>query len=363
MNDLKVTFRGYLAETLPSGEVRHRVRVEGNPRKRIRIPVGPDDPAFSEHYYAARAGQKVEPGPARPRLPIKSADALIRDYLDWLEMKVQAGQMSALTLKQRQSLLIRSLDTRDEFGERIGDLHFDLPPAAFVLMRDGWGDKTGQADNALKGFSAVYKWAKDRGKVASNPVLGVARVHKSGGGAVPWSAADLRAFLDRHSSGSTARRWLMLALFTAARISDTVRHGRQHEVIRDGIVWLDWQPIKAGSSFVSLPVAPQLLHELRAAKVEGKTYLLSQHGRPYRSPEGLRNMVQAWTGQAGLENRSQHGVRKALGELLAEAGCSQHQIMSVMAHTKPATSAIYTEKADRRRMAALAMDGIKNIVL
>jgi integrase len=172
---------------------------------------------------------------------------------------------------------------------------------------------------------------------------------------VPWSAEDINAFLEVHRAGTTARRWLLLALFTGARIGDTYQHGRKDEVTRDGEIWLEWQPKKKGSAFVSIPLAPQLLEELRAPKVEGRAYLLSEHGRPYRTPESLRRMIQAWTKSAGLQNRSQHGVRKAMGDLLAERGCSQHQIMAVMAHTKPTTSAVYTKNADRRRMAAQAI--------
>jgi hypothetical protein len=52
-----------------------------------------------------------------------------------------------------------------------------------------------------------------------------------------------------------------------------------------------------------------------------------------------------------------------MGELLADAGAIQHQIMAVMAHTQPATSAIYTNKADRRRMATDAMDSIREFSL
>lgn len=360
---LKIRFRGYVPETLPSGEVRHRVRVEGQPRQRIRIPVGPDDPAFSEHYHAARAGQK--PGEAKPRPPVArmSADELVRDYLDWVEAQVTAGQMSALTLKQRRSLMARSLNTLDITGERLGALHVELPSEAFVMIRDGWGSRTAQADNALKAFSAAYKWAIERGRIQVNPLVGVRRVHITKGGAVAWTAADLKAFLKQHGPGSPARRWLFLALFTACRIGDVILLGRRHEEIRGDQVWLDWQPSKKGSAFVSIPIAPQLLSELRLAKIEGPAYLLTTHGKPYKTPESFRRMVQAWTGQAGLTGRSQHGVRKAMGELLAEAGCSQHQIMAVMAHTKPTTSAVYTQNADRRRLAEVAMQGIRHIQL
>ena len=358
MTDLKVRFPGYVPEPMKSGRIRHRVRVEGNPKKRIRIPVGPDDPSFTEHYYAARAGQTVEEKAKAPAAR-HSLDELCRDYLEWLEGQVAAGNMSKLTLKQRASLLHQVCQMTDPEGERMGSLHGDLPPEGIMHIIDQWGPRTAQADNSRKALSAAYKWAMPRGRATANPCAGIANVHKSAGGAVPWTTADVDKFLKTHGPGTTARRWLFLAMFTACRISDIRILGRPHEVVRDGVTFLDWQPKKKGSAFVSVPIAPQLLAELRATKVEGRSYILSAHGRTYRSTAALHERIRRWVKQAGLTNRSQHGLRKAMGELLAEQGATQHQIMAVMAHTKPATSAIYTERADRRRMAVAAMDAIR----
>lgn len=360
MTDVKVKFPGYVPETMRSGETRHRVRVEGQPKRRIRIPVGPEHPAFSEHYYAARAGHTVDTPPPPPAATPGSVDEIVRDYLIWVEAQVAAGDMSPLTLKQRRSLLKTVCDMPDPEGERMGDLHHELPREGIVHILDQWGGRTAQADNSRKALSAAYKWAKARGRVKTNPCEGIANVHKSRGGATPWRPEDVRKFLKHHGPGSTARRWLYLAMFTACRISDARILGRPHEVARDGVIFLDWQPGKKGSAFVSVPIFPQLLQELRAARVEGPCYILSQHGRPYRTTASLHERVRRWTRDAGLENRSQHGLRKAMGELLAEAGATQHQIMSVMAHTKPATSAIYTDRADRRRMAIAAMESIRD---
>jgi integrase len=359
---MKVKFPGYVPEKLPSGTTRHRVRVEGDKRRRIVIPVGPDDPAFTEHYYAARAGQRVEAAPCKPVIR-HSLDELVRDYLDALEAQVTAGNASPLTLKQRRSLLAQVCDMADPNGERMGTLHHQLPPEGILHIIDQWGSRTAQADNSRKALAAVYRWAIPRGRAEMNPCAGIANVHRSRGGATPWTAADIQAFLDAHGPGSTARRWLLLATFTACRISDARILGRRHEVIRDGVTFLDWQPVKKGSAFVSVPIAPQLLEELRAAKVEGPAYILNDYGRPFRSTASLHERVRRWVRSAGLEARSQHGLRKAMAELLAEMGATQHQIMAVMAHTKPATSAIYTDRADRRRMAIEAMKSVEGIAL
>ncbi|MDO6799401.1 site-specific integrase [Shimia thalassica] len=357
---MKLKFPGYVPEKMKSGETRHRVRVEGNPKKRIRIPVGPSDPSFTEHYYAARAGYTVETKPVAPAAR-DSLDELARDYLDWFDAQVQAGNFDHKTLKQRKSLMTNACDFLDPEGERLGSLHHQMPPEGIVYMMDQWGDRTSQADNSKKAFSAMYRWAIPRGRATSNPCTGIRNTHKSKGGATPWSSDDVKQFLKFHGPGTSARRWLYLALFTTCRISDAVVLGRSNEVIREGVTFLEWQPKKKGSAFVAVPIMPQLLDELRAAKVEGKTYILNAYGRPFRTTAALHERIRRWVKEAELQNRSQHGLRKAMAELMAEQGATQHQIMSVMAHTKPTTSAVYTDKADRRRLAVAAIESVKSI--
>lgn len=354
MTDVRVQFRGYVPERLPSGEVRHRVRVEGQPKRRIRIPVGPDHPDFSEHYHAARVGKLVEDQPAKPLPKSGTLEARCAIYLAHLEQMVAAGRASPLTMKQRRPILKQVCMMLAPNGvTRMGDLDEHLPPTALRHIQDQYGARTGAADNAIKALSAAFNHRGGR-----NPAREVKKVHVSRGGATPWSTGDVRTFLDHHGPGTTARLWLMLALFSTARISDVVRLGRQHEVVRDGVVWIDFQPVKRGSAFASLPMMPQFIAAHRAMKVQGPTYILSSHGRPYRTPASLNQRIDRWTTDAGLSGRTQHGVRKATAELMAEVGCSDHEIAAVMAHTKVETSHIYTLKAERRRMANSAIKAI-----
>lgn len=346
---MRVRFRGYWSETLPSGTVRHLVRIEGQPKRKIRIPVGPDDPAFSEHYHAARAGQRLEAKTAPEPAPL-TLDALIADYLRHAEMATAAGRMNPATLRHKRSLLTRAADVLSPEGTRMGSLHRDLPPEAIEHIRDAWGARTGAADNLLKALRVVYDHAR-----LPNPARAVRRVHISRGGATPWTAADVRKFADRHPPGTMPHLWLTLALWTGARIGDLAILGRRHETRRDGALWLEWQPGKKGSARVSLPMAPALHAATRAMVVQGPTYLLNAHGRPFASEAVLGNSVRDWTTQAGLTGRSSHGLRKALAELLAEAGCSEHEIMAIMAHSQPMTSAVYTKGARRARLAQEAM--------
>jgi len=351
---MHVNLPGLLIERHRNGTRRYRVRVEGQPANRISIPVGPDDPDFLHHYHAARSGEVWVPGTAReaPR----SIDWITRRYLAYIEKMVEAGQMSDATLRQRRSVLTRLCDFKGEDG-RYGDLDMEAPARAFVEIRDAWAHHPGAADNLIKSIRAVYVWAMERGDIDHNPAAGIAAINRSPkGGAAAWTAADLKTFREAHPAGTTAHLWLTLQAFTACRIGDAIWLGRDNEAMYQGQTWLEWQPRKKGSALVSIPMLPPLHKATRAATVIGPTYLLSETGKPFASVEALRVRVQRWCTAAGLPGRSSHGVRKAVAEMMAEAGCTQHQIMAVMAHTQAKTSEIYTKGAQRR---ILAGDGLQ----
>ena len=60
--------------------------------------------------------------------------------------------------------------------------------------------------------------------------------------------------------------------------------------------------------------------------------------------------------QAGLPDACvMHGLRKTAARMLAEAGCSAHQIASITGHKSLAEIERYTKAADQKRMAAAAI--------
>ena len=357
---MRVDFPGLLIEPHRNGTLRYRVRVEGQKARRIAIPVAPDHPDFAHHYHAARAGEVW--ARLAPRAVQRSLDWLVDRYLGFLASMVQAGQMSPATLKQRRSILARLCDYRDPDGTRYGACDMDAPASAFVAVRDAWAAHPGAADNLIKSIRAVYTWSMERGEMSHNPAAGIAAINRNPkGGAVAWTAADLRRFREHHPPGTTAHLWLTLQAFSACRIGDAIWLGRDQEITVSGQVWLEWQPRKKGSARVSIPMLPPLWRATRAAKVVGPTYLLSETGKSFASVEALRVRVQRWCTAAGLEGKSSHGVRKAVAEMMAEAGCTQHQIMAVMAHTQAKTSEIYTRGAQRRILAADGVYALANL--
>ena len=355
---MQIKLAGLVVDKTPSGATRYRVRQEGNKTKRTTLPVDPHHPDFLHHYYAAREGRAWDAAPEHAEVQ-RSLDWLTARYLKFLDDMVAANQMSAATLKQRRSILTRLCDFTDPSGGRYGSFDMDAPTAAFIAVRDAWASRPGAADNLIKTIRAVYSWAMERDEIGYNPAVGIAPINKNPkGGATPWTAADLRAFKAKHSKGTTAHLWLTVQAFTACRIGDALWIGRPQEKTIDGQLWLEFQPRKKGSAFVSIPMLPPLVEATRASKVVGPSYILNDNGLPFTSVEALRVRVQRWCKTAGLENRSSHGVRKAMAELMAEAGSSQHQIMAVMAHTQARTSEVYTKGVQRRGLAAEGLNSL-----
>jgi len=353
---VKYDFPGLIRDRLPSGRIRWLVRVQGNPRKRITLPVGPDDPRFSELYHAARAGHKdpLKPTPAELATP-RSMDWLRHAYLDALERRVKNGQASPYTLKGHKSLLARLCDMKDADGDRYGGNSLEAPQSAFVAARDAIAETPGAADNMMKAARAMYEWAIEVGHCTANPARGVRKINKGGGGARPWKPDDLLRYRERHPPGTMAHLALTIFMFTACRREDAPLLGRQHEVEWEGMTWLDWQPRKKGSARVMIPMMPPLLRAVRDMTVIGPTYLMTEHGRPFRSPAAFGNKFRQWCDEADLNHLSAHGIRKATGELLALEGASQYHIMSILGHTQAKTSEVYTKGVERARLAAEAM--------
>lgn len=355
MAGVKVDFPGLLKEAMPSGNFRYRVRVEGNPRKRIALHVNPDHKNFREHYRAARAGVELPPDVSPVDTAIRgSVSWLARKYGIWLEEQVAVGLRSQKTLKQDRRTL--------EFLEReCGEYAMVIPTAELLRMRDAMVHTPAAADAFIKNISAMYKWAIGQELCDTNPAVSVNKIDRGCGGATPWTLEDLEAFKKVHPLGTMARLCLTLLLFTACRVGDAAKLGRRHEFTRNGLSGLSWQPQKKGTSRVEIPILPPLAEALRAAKVIGPTYLLTGFGKPFRSGDALGQKFRQWCQEADLADLSAHGVRKATGHLLASLGCTQYEIMAIHGHTEAGTSEIYTRGVERWNLARSAMDKLRTV--
>lgn len=344
---MRVNLPGLLIERTSSGALRYRVRPEGNKTRRIKLTVPPDHPDFPAQYDAARKGHNPSDVKPLSRAIPRSLGWLMDEYEAAMAAKVRAGLMDAGTAKQRRAFYAR-------LRGKHGDKEMEMPRAKIIEIRDGMAATPGAADNMVKALRALFAWAIEAGRMRDNPAAGIARINR-GTGAVPWSVNDLEAFRKRHPQGTMAHLALTIFMFTACRVGDVVTLGRGNEVRRDGITYLSWQPGKRGSAPVTVPIMPPLADAIAAQKVVGPTYLLSALGKPFASPTAFGNWFRDRVTEAGLTDRSPHGIRKAAGELMALAGATQYHIMAVHGHTNAKTSEVYTQGVNRQKLAAEAM--------
>ena len=357
--EMRLDFPG-LTKRVRGKSVSWRVRVEGDPNRKITIPVGPDHREFMEHYRAARVGERLAP-PDRTIEADGTMGWIVAHYLTHLEREVKAGLKSPLTLKERRNLATFVLGQQSEQpktrGKAYRGLPMNIPAVELLAFQDRMLATPGKARNVWMFMRAAYDHAVARKLCHENPFKSVERPrYTSAGGAKAWTVADLTKFRERHPQGTMAHLWLSLHMFTACRIGDACILGRGHEAREDGVLWLAWQPGKKGSRPVKIPLAAPLERAIRAQKLVGPTYLLTAHGKPFATPEALRNRVQKWCAEAGLTGLSSHGIRKAAGELLALGGATQYEIMALHAHANAATSQVYTRGADAARLGKMAVD-------
>ncbi|RAK24070.1 site-specific recombinase XerD [Salipiger aestuarii] len=352
---MNIKYPGLLAEKLPSGATRYRVRVEGDKKRRIPLSVEPGHSQFVEVYRAARAGIIITPEATPEERAIKySIGWLAAKHLAAMEREVAAGAASALTLKKRVGVM-------KVLTERYENYAMVMPQSKLVDLRDAFVSTPARADSIIEGIRSMYRWACERDLCTVNPAIGIARIDQGKGGAIPWNSDDLRNFRNRHPPGTTPHLCLTILMFTACRIGDAIWLGRGNETKIQGVTALRWQPSKKGSAEVSIPMLPPLYRATRAASIQGKTYLLNGKGGQFASTDSLGIMFRRWCDSAGLTGRSAHGVRKAAGHLLAQEGCSQYQIMTIHGHTQAQTSEIYTKGVERWRLAKDAMAALESM--
>lgn len=102
-----------------------------------------------------------------------------------------------------------------------------------------------------------------------------------------------------------------------------------------------------------------LHRELRAALANAPrvhvTILNTAFGKPF-TVDGFSAFMRDAIKKAGLPLVCQpHGLRKAAGRRLAEAGCTARQIMSILGHKTLSEAERYTREADQAELAAAAI--------
>lgn len=343
----KVREHLYLDKT-HRGDPRYRFRWDRD-SKRISIKGNPGEPEFEREYERLKVLHQhgIDPSAKGDRNDGTFA-WLANKYMSEMDTMVDRGLMAHSTRKQRVNLFKRCTP-------KWGHGHvLTLRPEHVRAMMSDFRTTPGQANNLLKALRAMFAYAIEMNFMSGDPAIGVKRYKTPEGGFTAWSRKQLRAFLAAHPVGTTPHLAMMLLIGTACRRSDLVLLGPGHVVDEGRGQFISFVQAKHGfadASRVTVPLIRPLEEALDKTPIGNETFLISANGEPF-SKFGFGDRFRKWCDAADLPKElSCHGVRKAVGALLADSGCTEHEIMAFHGHADARTSEIYTRTANRKRLA------------
>lgn len=339
------------------GTVRYRFRKDRD-SPRITLPGHPGEPDFEAAYRKLMAGQdfrRHRKEAAQSRFPEGTLGYLADLYFKQLDDDLDVGKIARATHKQRLNLIGRVLP---EFGEgRMASLE----PRHIRQMMNRFRATPHQANNLLKALRAMFRFGVEIGELDADPSTGVKGNSKATNGFRTWTVDEVRAFFACHPLGTRPHLAMSLLIVTACRRSDLVLLGPRHINRRGDRTYISFRQAKLGfgqATQVDVPLVDALARAIEASPTGQETFLITEYGKPF-SKNGFGSRFKSWCREAGLpDDLSAHGIRKAVGSLLAEAGCTQYEIMALHGHSDPKTSEIYTRSVDRLRLAEQALDRI-----
>jgi integrase len=313
------------------------VRIGRGPRTRIRAEFG--TPEFDAEYQAALAG--------KPRHTKTDAAA---GTLAWLIERYRETtawtDLSLATRRNRENHFRRAIQAAGHQPIRA------ITQEHITAGRDRRATTPAQARNFLDAMRGLFKWAKEARLVTVDPALGVKNPKRKKGPGFPvWTEADAAAYDKRWPVGTKERVWRDVLFYTGLRRGDAVKLGRQH--VRDGIATLRTEKSR-GEMIVCIPILPVLQRTLDAGPTGELAFISGKNGKPL-TKESFGNAFKDACRAAGLHNRSAHGCRKIAATRAAEAGATVAQLNAIFGWRGTAMASLYTEAADRKRLALEAM--------
>jgi len=319
---------------------RHKkLRVYFRKGKGRRIPLpGIGTEEFEEAYRVALVGDVEVRRERRPRDKPDTIGALITSYLG------SAAYLSLRpTTKAGYSWRIEWVRTRHGHRTVSG-----LNRSRVIGILQPFADRPGQALSILRILRILIRHAIDREWLRHDPSVGIKRPKTQE--IRSWTDDEIRAFEQRWPIGTRQRVAFALMLFTGQRRSDV--HRMTWADVRDRMIVVVQQ--KTGAR-LTIPLHQVLLTVLAATARRHVTIVNTEAGQPF-TVKGFGDWMRKAIAAAGLPlDCTPHGLRKAAGRRLAEAGCTGREIMSVLGHRTLAQAELYTRDADQAQLAVTAV--------
>lgn len=324
-----------------NGKTRYYLRKPGH--KQAKLP-DPSSPEFYDEYQRLMHGDLE---------PITIGSTIHGSLIDLISQWRRSHKYHAIKDSTRQ-VYDRLLNRIAIMECAQGPVKHMGPQNVRFIMRQYEISSPNTANRMLSILSLLMDYAVDLGWRDANPTHGVKRIKVKSTGFHSWSDDEIARYRAHWPTGSRQRLAFSLLLYTGQRRSDVVRMGPDD--VAGSFIEVTQQ--KTGAK-LAIPIHPALKKELEAWQPNGsETFLATVHGQPF-SVNGFYNNFSEWCQQAGLpKGCSPHGLRKAAARLLAEAGCTSHQIAAITGHRTLAEVERYTRAVEQKRLAQEAMTKI-----
>jgi integrase len=331
------------------GKVAYYVKLAPHePGRGIRVKGLYRGDEFMQNYHALVRGTPI-PAPVVGKDGKGSLGWLIRQYRhsrDWCEV------LSAATRKQRSGILQKE---ETENG--------DVPYTAInrAKIEEGMTARTeNQARHFFDTMRGLFKWAVENEHHDRNPADGINVKKDNGDGHLAWPIELIEKYEECWPVGTKQRLVFDVYLYVGLRRGDAARLGKQH--LKNGIVHLMTEKSQ-GKMPVYVPVHPALAASMAACPSSGLAIISKDDGTHY-TKEALGNFFREAVEQAGIpvtkkgakdKGYSGHGLRKASATIAAESGATEAELNAMFGWSGHRMAQLYTRKADRKRLAARAM--------
>lgn len=321
------------------GRIVWYVRIGKGRRTRIKAEFG--TPEFDAEYRVALAGN---PRPAKGAPTTGTLAWLIERYRETTNWR----DLSLATRRQRENIFKQVIATAGQ--DRL--IHFTT--ATIEKGRDRRAATPFQARHFLQAMRGLFRWAHKAKHVRHDPTFGVDDLARPKSEGFPaWTEDNVTAYEKRWPIGTRQRVWLDMLLYTGLRRGDVCRLGKQH--VRNGTATLTTE--KTGT-VVSLPILPVLQATLDAGPCGDLAFIVGARGMPLVK-EAFGNTFAEAAREAGVK-KSCHGLRKIAATRCAENEATLPQMNAIFGWTGSAMALKYIEAANRRRLAAQAMDKLND---
>jgi integrase len=330
---------------------RHRYRFRRKGFKGVELPVDadPNSPEFMAAYFAALRGEKTNA--ALAAVTARGGSGSVRDAIQqYLDSATFNSDYSDSTKALRRPILKAFLKPA------VGNLPLAQMDEKYIRRWLETAPTKGVKRTWLLAVRPFLQWCVgDVQLIDADPTVGIKLKYEETPGHHTITAEEIEQFRARHPLDTRARLALELLLAVAARRGDAIALGPQH--LKNGwLVFTQEKNRKRKPQKVEMPMPASLTAAIEAcpSPSESLTFLVNEWGRPF-SKKGFNTQFRKWCDEAGLPRTCvPHGLRKGGSKLMADSGCTPHEIMAVTGHRTLKEVTKYTEAYDRSQAAIRA---------